>query len=219
MRLPTRLLLGVLIGALGAVIWASLARASGWELGYCAWAIGLAVGAALHLGRAGHRDLRSGAIAVGITLVAIVGGKAGAAWLSEGRGGGDEVHARVADLLSLERPERTISYLADEVVAERLGRGEEVLWPEGVDPCFAQDEADYPPDVWREAVARWEAMEVTARTAYIDRIRRESGGATPVSHSPTVWRALRSSFGPLDALFFVLALASAFRFGSGREGP
>lgn len=217
MRLSIRSLAGLAVGILGAAIWAYLSYSSGWELGYLAWAIGLAVGAAVHLGREGRGGLVAGAIAAGITLVAITAGKTASVMLLEDAGPDSEIQAASGDLLSLDEPELIISYLADEVVLEHLSRDEEVRWPDGVDPCFVRAESDYPPEVWSEAAARWDAMDAPSRAAYIERIRAESSQSTVVKTAPTIWERLRSSFGPVDRLYFVLALASAFWIGMGRR--
>ncbi len=217
MRLSNRSLAGLVAGILGAAIWATLSYSSGWELGYLAWAIGLAVGAAVRFGQRGRGGLVAGAIAAGITLFAISAGKAASVVLLEEAGAESEIQAASGDLLSLEEPELIISYLADEVVLEHLARDEDVRWPDGVDPCFVRAESDYPPEVWSEAAARWDAMDAPSRTAYIERIRAESGQAAVAKPAPSTWARLRSSFGPLDLVCFVLALASAFWIGLGRR--
>lgn len=58
---------------LGALLWAGIAYANGYEVGYVAWAIGGLVGGGMVLG--GGRGVAHAGIAAALALVDILGGK------------------------------------------------------------------------------------------------------------------------------------------------
>jgi len=216
MKLTIGSLVGLLAGLAGAAIWAAAVHFTGWEMSYLAWAIGLAVGLTVHRGAASLGPAKRGLLALVITLVAILGGKLVTSVLLAERAAADEVLAVEPDLLSVENPERVISYLADEVVLRRLEGGETVAWPEGVDALFAAKETDYPPEVWAEAVRLWEGKNLEARQRYIEEIRASSSHLVREQSEHSAWETFRASVGPMDLLFFALAVITAFKAGAGK---
>src|SRR5262245_3150618 len=62
--------------------------------------------------------------------------------------------------------ELAISFLADDVVDERLTSGVEVNWPGGQPGEELDSEDDYPADVWKDAESRWNALGPVGQTDY-----------------------------------------------------
>jgi len=205
---------GLVGGAVGAVVWTAAAWATGQPVGFAALGIGLAVGAGVHLASGatrasgGRRRMAGGLIAAAIATVSIVGGRIGAAYFvgEQGvlAGGGAEGFAD---------SEFAISFLADEIVAERKAAGESIAWPAASVPAFAARAADYPPDVWEEAWTSWSALSIDERC----RFRSELPG-----NRVTRFAALRCLVTEgvlwdvklLDAVFLLVAIGGAFKLGS-----
>ncbi len=134
---------GVVGGLVGAAVWGAVTYYSGWEIGWIAWGIGGLVGLGVHLGGRGHGGAGLGAVAVVLALAAVLLGK----------------YATVRIELSayLASDAAPLSVIADIIVAERDEAGRPVRMPR---PEFAESLSEmYPPDVWNEAVQRWEAMD------------------------------------------------------------
>lgn len=153
---------GSIGGLIGAVIWAVVTHYSGWEIGWIAWGIGGLVGVGVHLGTSGSGGIRHGGTAAIIALTAVLGGKWAAVRI--------EISAFMAD------NEAPLSVIADNIVSEREEAGAPVAMPLGE---YAETYRElYPPDVWNEAVRRWEA---------IDPEQQDAMRALPHLANPQVW--------------------------------
>lgn len=212
-------LFGVIGGVVGAVVWAGVAYFTEYEIGWIAWGIGGLVGYCVAL--ANKERLRSpaqaGVIAVVITALSIAGGKYLAVELLVPSD--DELVELFTQ--SFEDDEYVISYLADDVAAELEAAGRTVDWPEGVDPDNAATRAEYPADVWDEAVARWSGLSDAERTEF--RETREAETRANVEANLPEIRAVMTrggfagSFTPMDVIFFGLGMVTAFSVASGRR--
>ena len=156
-------------------------------------------------------------LAVGITALSIVAGKFGA---TMGMMPSDE---EIVSLFTeqFESEEFVISYVADQVVGDFEQQGRPVSWPAGVDPGMAQNQGDYPEDVWAEAEGRWAGWTDEERMAF--REARESEVRTNIEESLPEVRAAFSaggfagSFSPMDFIFFGLGMVTAWGIGSGKK--
>lgn len=210
---------GLIGGVVGAVVWAGVAYVSEYEIGWIAWGIGALVGYCVAVG---NRDrLRSstaaGVVAVVITALSIAGGKYAAVELL--MPSDEELIAMFT--ASFEEEEYVISYMADEVADEFEAEGRPVAWPEGVGRANAATQADYPPDVWAEAILRWSALSDTEKAEF--REVREAATRENVEANLPQIRAMMgrggflASFTPMDLIFFGLGMVTAFGVASGKK--
>ncbi len=119
----------------------------------------------------------------------------------------------------LANPDYVLSYLADAVAEEWEAEGRVLDWPAlEADRTPAYPE-EYPPVVWREAADQWEAMTDVERGQFKqevldfedqmrDRFVQDVGGQLK-------WQAFLDSFNFFDLLWLFLAVASAWKLGSG----
>ncbi len=134
---------GVLGGLVGAAVWATVTFYSGWEIGWIAWGIGGLVGLGVRLGSRSQGGIGFGTTAVILAIAAVLLGKLGTA------------HIELSAFLATD--EAPLGMIADFVVADREAAGRPVRLPP---EDLAESLQDlYPPDVWSEAVRRWEAMD------------------------------------------------------------
>ena len=218
------LVAGIVAGLIGAGVWAAIAYFAGYEVGWIAWGVGGLVGIAVRFFsepevvptgdaaddalnelRAEADQLGPGVIAAVVAIAAVLLGKFAAVWLLVGNLSG----------AAFEDEELLISYIADEVVEEYTAAGRAVSWPPGSRPEQAAAQADYPSDVWSDAVERWNAMSPEDQDAFKE--------ATAAMYQALLTQGaagsfLLSSFSMFDLLWFGLAGWTAFKLGaSGSE--
>jgi hypothetical protein len=197
------LLGGLVAAAVGGGAWAAIGYATGYEIGWLAWGIGLLVGVGVHFGGKGKLGTHTGLLAGALAALAVAGGKYGVVYATLDRELGSA--PAVTD-------ENVISFIADDVVAARLDAGEPVEWPAGVDPDEAWVESDYPPDVWAEAAAHWDSLDATGRDEW-------RAYANPSIDTMALTNEIyTSTFNAFDLLWFALAIGSAFKIGAGSGG-
>lgn len=201
---------GIAAGAVGAFLWGLIAMATGFEIGWIAWGIGLAVGAGVAWGTDGGKA--SGVLAVVISVLAIIGGKFIAMEMVMGRET-KTIGADIAERIEIDE-EYVISWLADMIVYEREQAGIAVRWPGGTGGEAPQVQADYPPDVWASAVEAWAAMSETEKQEFRQQVRETA--MRNVNTMAAMYRneGFVGSFGVMDVIFFFLAVATAYRVGS-----
>ncbi len=208
---------GLVAGAIGAAVWAVIARFTGFEIGWIAWGIGVFVGLGVALGNRGEGSTAAGVLAAAVAIMAVVVGK----YLTV-RMLVPEKAALVANAVAaLDDPELLVSYLADDVVSELEAQGTPVVWPAGVDPHQAAHKVEYPPEVWTAAQSRWDGMSPEDREAYRRDRRARIELAAAAFHETIARSGFLHAFGLMDLIFFGLAVATAFkigRAGTGREG-
>ena len=112
--------------------------------------------------------------------------------------------------------------IADQVVEESESSGKPLVFPNSKPAEDREAESDYPAPVIKDAKARWNAMSAdekeTFKTSVEDRARAAIAEEMHVTGSAVRSRGFTASWGVLDILFVVLAIASAFRIGSTSGG-
>ena len=87
--------------------------------------------------------------------------------------------------------------------------------PGGKDIKDATAQADYPPAIWREATQKWQSLgpagQKERRESEEGRVRALVGALGGRLQQ----NAFAESFGPYDALWFILAALSAYKLGHG----
>lgn len=203
---------GVCAGIAGAVLWAVIAAVTGFEIGWLAWGIGAGVGAAVAWGS--DCTPATGVLAVVISLLAIVAGKyiAVEIVMHKELGGTNQ---EIANLM--EDEEYLISWLADGIVYNLEEAGQTVTWPAGVDPDDAMAKADYPPAVWAQAEQAWSAMTPDEKTEFKEQVRQQVDASMGEVVAGAKKEGFMASFGLFDALFFFLAIGTAYKIGSNAD--
>lgn len=217
MNLVKGLIAGLVAGLVGAGIWAGISYGTGYEIGWLAWGIGAIVG--LAVAWASDAGPVPGLLAVVISVLSIAAGKYAAVHFVFERELGDResfVSERLPDVRS---EELIISYVADEVVAEHQADGETIDWPNDVE--VPEQESDYPPEIWSDAVGRWTAMGADDQTDYREGIeakaRADIGAFYDDVRSGGQMDAFKASFGLFDIVFFLLAIVTAFKIAASGE--
>lgn len=210
--------IGAIIGGvIGAAVWAGIAYGTGYEIGWIAIGVGFVVGFGAVTGAKNEGSAALGCIAVVVSVISILGGKYFAIDLTIKSEIGDESQYIEESIQDLQDDEFVISYIADDVVQEYFDAGTVVAWPPDVDPEMASEEVDYPVDVWEEALSRWNDLSVdeqeTYRTELEDYVRLSIGQMIEGAAK----EGFIQSFSPIDALFFLLAIVTAFKLGMGGE--
>ncbi len=211
MKIVSGLIGAVIGGAIGGAIWAAVVKFTGFEIGWLAWGIGALVGVGFRVGARELANPGTGVLAAAVALLAVLGGKYAVAHLYT-----QEFMADFNLAESLESDEFVISYIADAVVEEWQSSGRPVAWPDGVDPDFAAEEADYPPAVWTDAVQRWNAMSPDEQQQYRDDLLAMYGDMTGMETAVSL-DVFIASFGLFDLLWVFLAVATAFSMGARSE--
>lgn len=206
---PLPIIVGVIAGLVGAAIWATIAYLAHAEIGIVAWGIGGLVGFCVATAMKGEANQTSGALAAIIAVLAVVGGKYSAVYATTSKAA-SSIHATV----HVTDDDMKVA-LADTIVEERLAANATLKWPQGKDASNAEAPEDYPRDVWAEASKQWDELTDQERT---DRKKEAEAAHHKMIDAIVVGvnrQAFWSTFGVLDIVFFVLAIITAFRLGSG----
>ena len=204
---------GALGGLVGAVIWAGISSVTGYEIGWIAWGVGGLVGLGCVWASKGQGNLL-GSVAVVITILSILAGKYFAVEFSIRNEIGSEQGVLQSALAEIRDDEVTISYLADQIIEERQAMGDVIQWPAGVNPDEATRQSDYPPAIWSRALSTWEAMSPEEREEYRGQLAEQIQAGVQAFFSDVSASGFLNSFGPMDLLFFGLAVATAFKIAA-----
>jgi hypothetical protein len=208
-----RVMIGGLIGGLiGAAIWAGVTLATNYEVGWIAWGVGILTGLGVRLAAGDQNEgFVPGITAAVLALLSIVAGKYAAVHFQLER-----AVAEAQEKAGAPSDEGLISNIADEIVEEFQKAGKPLKWPPGVNPNDVHsEEREYPPDVWAEAQRRWQSQPEAERNAIRDQARAQGRAILEQLKAQIRDRAFRESFSAMDALFFLLAVLTAFKIGSG----
>lgn len=210
---------GVIGGVVGAAVWAGVSYATGYEIGWIAWGIGGLVGLGVAWGDKGASGHLAGIVAVIISLCAILAGKyAAVQFVIDKHLTADSLAGEMT--AAIETDEFMRSYVADRVVEKYEAAGKPVNWPEGMSVEEATVEAEYPPDVWADATARWEAMSDSERGDYRQQVRdtmtADLAQAISGFRGDMIAEGFKQSFSAMDVIFFLLAVVTAFKIASSR---
>jgi len=202
-------------GLVGASAWAGITYFTGYEIGWIAWGVGFVVRAAVRMSATSTSEVSTGfgpgAVAAVGALLALLVGKYAA------------VHLLVSKEMD-NTPEMTmtaedmVESLADEIVEAREAEGKPIDWPAEQSGEYPTQESDYPPELWAEAKAKWDAVSPAEQQQRIATKQAEFIELTSQFKGVIVEQGFKDSFSPVDLLFFGLALFTAFRIGAGATG-
>lgn len=195
-------------GVIGALIWFLVSYTTGYEIGWIAWGVGALTGLGVRLMTQSEGGLMTGLIAGAVALLAIFIGKYVTVRLL--------VDSAFANVPAVSVSDQEVMLpIADEVIGEFTKKNKKLRWPPGMSVEEAHKAEDYPKDVWAEAQKRFSALskeQLDARKKdMLDHKSEFVGQLRSAMHS----EATRRLFRPRDALWALLALASAFRIGGG----
>jgi hypothetical protein len=198
---------GALVGgALGAAIWAAVTVYANHEVGWVAWGVGGLCGFLVQKFSAPHLGSKvPGVIAAIVAVLAIVGGKYASVHIL--------VERQIPAAIDLSEP-TILPGLADEIVKERLAKGEQLTWPEGMSLQDAARPEDYPKGIWEEAQERWKGKTTDEQAQHKAVVRRNHDEGLANFRMMMREGAFKESFSPIDLLFGFLAISTAFRLGS-----
>lgn len=201
---------GVIVGIIGAAAWAAVAFFTGFEIGWIAWGIGAGVGAAIAWGC--DTSKATGVIAVVIALAAIMAGKYLAVEISLAK---EKDNANQEIAASMNDEEYLISWLADGLIYDMQQNGQTINWPAGVNPDEACKKDHYPHVVWAASEATWNNMNDAEKDEFRVAVKEQAASNINEYANSLKAEGFMSSFGPIDIIFFVLAIASAYKLGAG----
>ena len=200
---------GLVGGLIGASIWAALTYFTGVEIGYVAILVGACAGIGVRLG-ASQWDfgMGPGLLAVAVAIVALVGGKVvgGRMYLNK------ELGEFRALALEFQHDNHLIAEMADEAWDE-IPEGTQLSNPELEDGDFNTPEQipkTYPKEVWERALAKWNAL----TDAEKQKLRDDQAQLFNAEFEIPA----EALFGPIDVLWFFLAVGAAFRIATGEGG-
>jgi hypothetical protein len=168
-------------------------------VGYVALGIGFLVGFAI--AATGPNSVTAGILAVLITAGSIVLGK----FLMV------EMQLMTIDtpVISAMSNEDFQGYFADQIVREREEAGKPVQLAE-VDPENFDAATYYPPEIWAEAKNRHSKATSEELAAIEKKTSEEFSKAFNGFKGAMRWEAFKESFGILDIVFFVIAIATSW---------
>jgi hypothetical protein len=207
---PMAIIAGVVAGLIGAAVWAAIAYFANMEVGFVAWGIGLIVGVAA--ASRGEADEVAGIAAALIALGAVMLGKYGAVHYAASN---VMTHVVAEFQVTDQMAQRTI---ANDLVYEYSGKGKTLKWPAGMDDRTAKKPEDFPKDLWADTMKRWAALKPDGQAALREKIRTEAVGLVQTKVADAKTKVFWSSFSFFDALWFFLAVGTAYRVGSGSGG-
>jgi hypothetical protein len=205
-KFPIYCAAGVVGGLIGAAIWAGITFASGYEIGWIAWGIGFLVGLAVRMGAGEEVEgTAPGVTAAVIAVLAILVRKYAAASML--------VDKHMPDFGGID-PAGVISGFADEIVEECTTAGKPINWPPGKNVETAKVAGDYPADIWQEANTKWNDLGPAGQQKLRDERAAAMKKIMGALKGNIVWEAFKASFGPVDIIFFLLALATSYKLGA-----
>ncbi len=212
MKIGKWVISGTIGGAVSAGIWTAIAYSTGYEIGWIAWFVGVIVGFCVRMAAGEDEGFGPGLTAVGIAVLALVIGKYATVSLLVDQEFGKTVGAMprvTADNFQLE--------LCSEVAEEWTAEKKKIKWLPGKSAEVAQELQDYPQAVRDEAKKRWDAKPAAEQQDLLatrQKVVEEITGSLIAGAKSEVFK---SSFNGYDILFFILAIVSAFKVGSGMQ--
>lgn len=204
-------LIGALIGGvIGAAIWAAVGYFTGYEVGWIAWGVGALAGFGMAVGAKDDSSAVTGAIAAAVAIGSILAGKYAVAHFIVDR----EITKIAAEMGPVTMEDAKI-HMADQLVHEYEGAGKPLAWPEGMTYEDAEQPDHYPKDLWKDLETRWASMEPAKQEEYRVSVQAQSDTNFQLFRAEATSGAFKDSFSAWDGLWFVFALISAFKIGSG----
>lgn len=207
------IIIAVVAGVMGTVVWASIVYFTGFEIGWLAWGIGAAVGASFAVNK--NRTIATGIIAVAIAVVAILAGKFFALEALISQSVGEEAQF-MADAMNDPENEYIISWIADSIVQEKIENGETVKFPDGVELGAATQKHEYPKAIWADAEYQWQQLTKQEQEDLKVELKNTAEADIDEYAGSLRQESYKHSFGLRDIIFFALAIGTAFKIGSGK---
>jgi phosphate/sulfate permease len=200
---------GLVGGAIGAAIWATITILTNYEIGLIASAIGAAVGFGVRLGAGEESGEGYGGLAIGLSLLAILGGKYVAYQVPR-----QQAMSQISAFEFNVTDDDMICEEASTIVGQRIAANKPVYWPAGKSLENAESISDYPQDVAQEATAKWNAL------APAEREKQKAEKTKLMKELVTSITTLGDGgfvgqFTFYDLLWIGLAGLAAFKLGSG----
>jgi hypothetical protein len=206
-----RALVGACVGGLiGTVAWALVAYLLNLELGLLAWGVGVLAGMGCAFAARDQLDMSTGVAAAGVAVLAIAGGKYVALHFVLER----EIAKAGVESANIS-DELATSYIADDLVGEYEASGQKLDWPRNADRENPTTRADYPAEVWGEAEEAYAALSASEKSQFKQDIQVQAQANLALFRDEVMQAGFRESFGGMDILFLGLAIASAYKLGSG----
>lgn len=209
---PLKALIGAAVGgAIGAGIWAAVVCSFEVEISWIAIGVGLLCGLGAAIAAKADADSLTGGIAALVAVASIAGGK----YLA--------VHYTVQQVVKgvgqIEFSESDAQiYMAHQVMEEYSSNGLKLNWPEGKDEDSVETLDDYPADLRKDVLIRWEGMGADERERYRLSVKANLDHEFAAAMGDVESEGFFAMFDPMDALFILLAIFSAYKVGSGSIG-
>jgi hypothetical protein len=200
-------------GILAALLWAGFSYMTGAELGWVAWGVGLVVGLGVRWADTEAQGWVPGVLAAVLVIPALVGGKYLAVRFIAAR-----EFAKITIPEEVD-PEFAKVELASEVVAEYEAKKKQLNWPNKTRLVTSATKGpqagdEFPADVWRETNRRWDKLPPADQKQRLSVAKKNLLRIIDDLKAHAIARAFENSFSPFDILWFLLAIATAFRVGS-----
>ncbi len=197
-------------GGLGAGLWAFISYQANLEVGWIAWIIGVLAGVGMMAGARAHAGFLTGALAAGIAVLCVAGGKYAAVSVLV-----DHHLKKVPSARVLANDEYATAMIARDVVVEFKQSGKKVEWPQGEVPDGPTSETEFPAPVWTEAQSRWQKMDAERQSQMKTDLAADIAEKMDEIRAFAKEEIFKASFSLYDILWFFLAVGSAFKIGSG----
>lgn len=205
-----RWVIGGLIGGLaGAAVWAAVTHFTNYEIGWIAWGVGIATGFGVRMAAGDDDGNGPGLTAVLIAVLALVAGKYMATVPRV-----NQLIRSLDGLIVVTAEDQKLEF-AKTIATERERAGKKLKWPPNKNIVTAEEKGDFPADVWKEAEKRWNDKPAETQQAELAAANAEAKTRGAEAFAKIRWMAFQKSFGPIDILFFFLAIGSAYKLGSG----
>ncbi len=212
MNIGRWIIAGAIGGAVSAGIWTAIAYSTGYEIGWIAWFVGVIVGFCVRLAAGDDEGYGPGLTAVGIAVLALIIGKYATVSLLVDK----ELGAAVGAMPQVTAENFQLG-LCKEVVQEWTDAKKKMKWLPGKNAEVAKELLDYPQAARDEAKKRWDAKPAEEQQKLIAERQKVLDEITRTLLAGAKTEVFKSSFNGYDILFFILAIVSAFKVGSGMQ--
>ena len=196
-------------GAGGAALWAGVGYFTGYEVGWIAWGVGVLAGLGAAAGARGSAGTATGLLAAVVALMAVGAGKLAVV----------ELHIQNDQdfqLASEFTHEVLLTYVADQVAEQWEDDGVHIDWPPlPKNQMFRWREAEYPPDLWADTLACWDEHTPQQQAEVREGFRKLHEKNIREAEQFYAEYQSHGMFSPFDAIWIILAVASAFGIGRG----
>lgn len=217
MGLARALVGGAIGGGIGIIVWVLVGYFAHYEIGWIAWGIGFLVGMGVRYASfLGNENEQPGVAKGALAAVMAIGSILLAKYIVFAllTGGIDRVALNKAVNEMRFDDEAMIVGLANQTAIEMEKQGKKVAWPAGMNADEATQKSHYPADVWRQAETKWQQLGPAGQQQRKQDYAKLIAGLSEIAKEPN----FSESFSAMDALWFGLAVFTAFRIGVGAYG-